>query len=289
MLLRTGKLKPYRKLKPKMDNLSENEENKGKENESTEVLDLAIILKAIKNAETNTNQKLDEVNNKIEESNKLLRNEMLGIIDTNTSNQNKKIKDLECRTQNYVYSRVVPLENKIADCDKSIGEIHSDVSVLGRTVGLIESDVKEMAREMQNLEVKCSKVKLIICKETSSFNMVFKYFLCVLFAITACNAMQFNYPGSNVNQPRVLINKVANMSPSQQADAADFLKEVLIEKGNTHSQSEICEGFRERYAQKYQDNIWHVVVFKAYSVMSVKSIELKVDNDAYLLFATKKH
>ncbi|KAK4882031.1 hypothetical protein RN001_005350 [Aquatica leii] len=92
MLLRTGKLKPYRKLKPKMDNLSENEENKGEEN--------------------------------------------------------------------YVYSRVVPLENKIADCDKSIGEIHGDVSVLGRTVGLVESDVKEMAREMQNLEVKCSKVKV---------------------------------------------------------------------------------------------------------------------------------
>ncbi|KAK4881715.1 hypothetical protein RN001_005034 [Aquatica leii] len=150
MLLRTGKLKPYRKLKPKMDNLSENEENKGEENASTEVLDLAIILKAIKNTETNMNQKFDE----------LLRNEMLGIIDTNTNNQNKKIKDLECRTQNYVYSRVVPLENKIADCDKSIGEIHSDVSVLGRTVELIESDVKEMAREMQNLEVKCSKVKV---------------------------------------------------------------------------------------------------------------------------------
>ncbi|KAK4885468.1 hypothetical protein RN001_001739 [Aquatica leii] len=63
--------------------------------------------------------------------------------------------------ESQVFLKTLPLENKIADCDKSIGEIHSDVSVLGRTVELIESDVKEMAREMQNLEVKCSKVKKI--------------------------------------------------------------------------------------------------------------------------------
>ncbi|KAF5270167.1 hypothetical protein FQR65_LT05647 [Abscondita terminalis] len=101
--------------------------------------------------------------------------------------------------------------------------------------------------------------------------------------------MQYNYPNTNVNQPRVLINKVNNMTPSQQSDAADFLKEVLIEKRNTHSQAEICQAFRDRYAQKFTDNIWHVIVFKSYSVMSLKSIELKVDDDVYLLFATKKN
>ncbi|KAK5641394.1 hypothetical protein RI129_009941 [Pyrocoelia pectoralis] len=111
--------------------------------------------------------------------------------------------------------------------------------------------------------------------------------LLCLTLVVACGAMQANYFGGGSNAPRVLIEKSSNMSPSMELDASDFLKDAITKKSpQTHS--EICNTFRQSYATKYDGFTWHVVMYKAYSIQPIKSIELKVDNDMYILFGTKK-
>ncbi|KAF5287465.1 hypothetical protein FQA39_LY04093 [Lamprigera yunnana] len=125
--------------------------------------------------------------------------------------------------------------------------------------------------------------ELTVHKMANRFSLLFLIAFMAAFSIAA----QFNYP-SPQTQIRVLIEKVSNMSPGMQSDAADFLKEVINEKRGHGSPSEICDGFRKRFSEKHHDQVWHVIMYKAYSVQAIKSIELKVDNDFYLLFGTKK-
>ncbi|KAB0793214.1 hypothetical protein PPYR_12834 [Photinus pyralis] len=110
-----------------------------------------------------------------------------------------------------------------------------------------------------------------------------------LALVVACGAMQANYFGGPGNAPRisVLIEKSSNMSPSMELDASDMLKDAIASKGAQHH-SEICNTLRQNYAHKHDGFVWHVVMYKAYSIQPIKSIELKVDHDMYMLFATKK-
>lgn len=75
------------------------------------------------------------------------------------------------------------------------------------------------------------------------------------------------------------------MSPGMQLDASDFLKAAY---GRYTSLGDISSELRTQFMNKYTNFIWHVVVYKAYAVQSMKSIELVVGNDHYYLFATKK-
>lgn len=83
---------------------------------------------------------------------------------------------------------------------------------------------------------------------------------------------------------QVIIQRVNGMTPRMQLDASDFLKRAYT----LNTPQDRCSIFRQLYSEKYTSYKWHVAMYIAYSVEPLKSIELKVGNDLYILFATKK-
>jgi len=118
---------------------------------------------------------------------------------------------------------------------------------------------------------------MVACK----FSLCFLPFVAFL-AISG--AVQTRYQPTTNNQIRVAIEKSNNMSPSMELDASDSLKRAY----SLSTSGDRCSIFRQLFEEKYPEYTWHVVLYKAYSIQYVKSIDLKVDNDHYLLFATKK-
>ncbi|KAF2895879.1 hypothetical protein ILUMI_10293 [Ignelater luminosus] len=107
----------------------------------------------------------------------------------------------------------------------------------------------------------------------------------VLAVLGISAAVQYRPPVVPSNQPVVSIQRTNGMTPSMQLDASDFLKRAYT----LNTPSDRCSIFRQLYAEKYTQYKWHVAMHQAYSVDSLKSIELRVNNNEnYILFATKK-
>ncbi|KAF5286234.1 hypothetical protein FQR65_LT02246 [Abscondita terminalis] len=70
--------------------------------------------------------------------------------------QTTMFNQVEKESQSYVDAQIPPLENKLGSVEETMEDMNADIGVLSRTVGLMDSDVKEVAFGIQNLESQLS-------------------------------------------------------------------------------------------------------------------------------------
>ncbi|KAF2897742.1 hypothetical protein ILUMI_08432 [Ignelater luminosus] len=90
---------------------------------------------------------------------------------------------------------------------------------------------------------------------------------------------------NTVNTPVVSISKSKEMTASMQLNAVDAFKQAYA---HLSSSGDRCSIVRQIFTEKYPDYKWQVAMYKSYSIQSIKSIDIKVNDDKYILFATKK-
>lgn len=84
---------------------------------------------------------------------------------------------------------------------------------------------------------------------------------------------------------QVSISKSKEMPASMQLDAVDAFNQAYT---HLSSSSDRCSIVRQIFTEKYPNYKWQVAMYKSYSIQSIKSIDIKVNDDKFILFATKK-
>lgn len=82
---------------------------------------------------------------------------------------------------------------------------------------------------------------------------------------------------------QVLVKEVVNVTPEMQSDAVEFLKTAYYSTSGLKERLDIWE---DLFVRRYPTYNWHVAQEKAQTAQPLKSIELAVGVDTYLLYAT---